>query len=199
MNAAVEKDSRLGRFRSGYFDKRLDMKKKLYESAAAIAMFVMAGSAMAESTTSALAVSATVNNACSIGAATMNFGNLTASLSGGNARVAPVNVDATTSVAVICTLGAVAKVGGNSGLHNVAAVRKMASGTDLLVYDLYAVAARTTVLDEVIAAAGTIAYTGTGATGDTVTIYGRILAADVLNAKKGAYSDTVTLSIFYTL
>lgn len=166
--------------------------------ALAMAFWGAAGASMAQSSTSALGVSATVNNACSIGAATMDFGNLTASLSGGAARVAPVNVDTTTTVSVICTLGAAAKIGGNSGLNNVAAVRRMKAGTELLVYDLYAVAARTTVLDEVVAAAGTIAYTGTGATGDTVTIYGRILAANILNAKQGAYADTVTLSIFYT-
>ena len=163
-----------------------------------IGMLLMANNTMAQTSTSALGVSATVNNACSIGAASMDFGNLTASLSGGNARVAPVNVDTTTTVSVICTLGAAAKIGGNSGLNNVAAVRRKKAGTELLVYDLYAVAARTTVLDEVVAAAGTIAYTGTGATGDTVTIYGRILAANILNVKQGAYADTVTLSIFYT-
>lgn len=174
------------------------MNTKLCKLALAMCVLFAGGSSIADTATAALTVSATVNNTCSIGAATMNFGNLTAQLSGGNSRVAPVNVDTEALVSVICTLGASAKVGGNSGLNNVAAVRKMKAGTELLVYDLYAVSARTTVLDEVVAAAGTIAYTGTGATGDTVTIYGRILAADVLNAKSGAYSDTVTLSINYT-
>ena len=185
------------------------MKLKLNQLTIALASMTMSGFCFADADTSNLTVSASVANVCAIGSGTLNFGSLslgvTANSGAGAATFTNVRksanltgstsaADTSTTVPVICTNDASASVTGALGSNAVGSVRKMVSGSNLLTYELYADAARTTVLD---ASTGSIAYTGTG-TAETVTIYGRVAASDIALAKKGNYADTVALTITYT-
>lgn len=185
------------------------MKLKLNQLSVALATLTMAGVCFADADSANLTVSASVANVCAIGSGTLNFGTLSLGIaaSTGASSAAFANIrkstgptsstnsaDTSTTVPVICTNDASASVTGALGSNAVGYTRKMASGSNLLTYELYADAARTTVLDT---SAGSIAYTGTGSA-ETVTIYGRVAAADIAAAKKGSYTDTVALTITYT-
>jgi spore coat protein U-like protein len=170
------------------------MKTKL---ALVIGAMVINGAAMAATDTADLAVSATVVNACAIGPGSLDFGSLALEVNAGLGTVTGTNHDADSaaSISIVCTNGASAAITGGLGLNAVGSVRKMISGSDLLAYELYTASNRSTVLDTT---AGSIAYTGTGATTTDKAIYGRITSAQLAAAKKGTYADTVALTITYT-
>ena len=185
------------------------MKLKPNQLTVALAALTMANFCFADADTANLTVSASVANVCAIGSGTLNFGTLSlgvggspvGTLSAGTNSRKSTNLtsstnaaDASTTVPVICTNAASASVTAALGSNAVGNARKMVSGSTLLTYELYADSARTTVLN---ASTGSISYTGTG-TAETVTIYGRVAAADIASATKGNYSDTVALTITYT-
>jgi spore coat protein U-like protein len=166
--------------------------------ALAIAAMVMAGSAMAATDAASLTVGATVENACAISSGTLAFGALALGVNAGLGTVAAAtdhDADSGTTISIACTLGASAAITADPGLNAAGGVRNMISGSDLLAYELYTSAGRTTVLDE---STGSIAYTGTGAATTTTAIYGRITGAQLAAAKKGTYADTVAMTITYT-
>ncbi len=171
---------------------------KMTKMALAIASLAIAGSSLAATDTANLTVGATVQNACAIGPGTLSFGTTLAMAvnagAGTQGTTNNVDADSGTTVEIVCTTGASATVTAGLGTNPAESVRKMISGADLLAYELYTASERTTVLDS---ASGSIAHTGTGAN-ETVTIYGRILGADLAAAKAGTYADTVALTVNYT-
>jgi len=172
------------------------MRKRMGKLALAVSAMTTGGVAMAATDSANLAVAATVENTCAIGPGTLGFGTVRLGVTPGAGTVAASNVDADsgTSVAVVCTNGAAATIGGDLGANALTTNRRMLSGTDYLPYQLYTSAARTTALDT---STGVIAYAGTGSSG-SITIYGRIAGTDLAAAPKGSYSDTVALTINYT-
>lgn len=171
------------------------MNTKLNTWILAISTLATAGSALAASDSSTLSVGASVNNTCAIGRGHLDFGDVSLLVtSGAGIRSSMAAKQAFQTVPVICTNGATATVTGDLGLYASGSLRQMASGSDRLTYQLYADSALTTVLDTTT---GSIPYTGNGNV-QTVTIYGRVLAADMISAKKGGYEDTVALTITYT-
>ncbi len=171
---------------------------KVTKFALAIGVMVAASSAMAATDSANLTIGASVVNACAIGPGAIAFGSLGLAVNAGVGTLAANgNNDAHSGVtiSIVCTNGASATIGGDLGANAAGSVRNMISGADLLAYELYTDAGRTTVLDT---ASGSIAYTGTGAATTADKIYARVTAAQLAAAKKGTYSDTVGLTITYT-
>ena len=84
-------------------------------------------------------------------------------------------MDGSGGLSITCTNGtawsAAAGVGSGSGASF--ASRRMTSGANLLAYNLYTSAARTTVWGDGTASTGAFTGTGTGAA-QSVTVYGRV-------------------------
>jgi spore coat protein U-like protein len=173
------------------------MNTTMKKLAVAMAAMSLAGAAFADTDTASLTVSATVQNACAISAGTLDFGTLTLGVNAGLGTVTAANHDADSgaTISIVCTNGASAAITADLGLQPTGSVRKMISGSDLLAYELYTTAGRTTVLD---ATTGSIPYTGTGAATTDKAVYGRIAGAQLGAAKAGSYSDTVAMLITYT-
>lgn len=145
--------------------------------------------ASADTASSTMNVSATVTANCTVSTSPVAFGNVNP-LSGSN-------IDASGGISVTCTNGtgwtATAGVGSGSGASY--ASRRMSAGSDLLGYNLYTDAARSSVWGDGSGATATIADTGTGAAQD-VTIYGRVGSGQT-SVPPGSYSDTVAVTITY--
>lgn len=139
----------------------------------------------AATVTDNLAVSATVIPNCSIDATTtpLAFGNYDGIVTN---KVTPL--DAPASVDVTCTNGAtgVTLTAGNGTSYNFG-TRHMKKGADLLAYELYSDAARTTAF-----AAEPVTADGTA---QTIDVFGRIPAAEA--APVGAYADTVVMTVTF--
>ncbi len=132
-------------------------------------------------------VTANVVTGCAITANDLDFGDYSA--------VALLPNDATATIQVNCSLGAVFEIaldtGSNGGDYTG---RLMTNGVDDLTYNLYLDALRLTVWGD-----------DTGATEDVTgvslglpinyTVYGRVAAGQ--NISTGAYSDTVTATITF--
>ena len=171
------------------------MNSKLNKWVIAVGIVTTSASAFAASDSANLSVGALVNNVCAIGGGYLDFGNASILVgSGSGTRGANSPLDAAQAVPVICTNGATAQINADFGMFASGDIRRMASGSNRLVYQLYTDTSRTTVLDTTT---GAINYTGTGSN-QTVTIYGRILASALSAAPKGEYDDTVALTITYT-
>lgn len=131
-------------------------------------------------------ISATVQAACNINAANMNFGSLT---------LLNANVDATSTITVQCTNSTPFNVGLNIGNGSGATVtaRKMTSGTKTIVYSLYQNAARTTVWGDTV---GTDTASGIGiGANQYLTVYGR--APPQVTPAPATYTDTIIVTITY--
>ena len=171
------------------------MNTKLNKWIVAMGVAVASTSTFAASDTGSLGVGASVSNVCAIGGGYLSFGNVSLLVTQGVGVLATTYAaDAGHTVPVICTNGATAQITADAGMYASGGSRRMASGANRLVYELYADAGRTTVLDS---STGAISYTGTG-TNQTVMIYGRISAANLAGASSGDYDDTVALTITYT-
>ena len=72
--------------------------------------------------------------------------------------------------------------------------RAMKSGSNVLGYQLYANAGRSTVWGDGSGGSGTVAGTGTGSS-QSLTVYGRL--PSLTGVVPGSYSDTVTITISY--
>ena len=140
--------------------------------------------ARAATATSSIAVSATVLSFCTISASPLAFGNYS-----------NVVLNATTSLAVTCTVGTTYNVGLDLGQGSGAttAVRRMTLNTGTLAYALYSDAARSVVWGNTVGT-NTVAGTGNG-TAQTLTVYGQIPGSQAV--APGAYVDTVTATITY--
>jgi spore coat protein U-like protein len=159
-------------------------------TAAVAALAIAAFPASAATTTSSLAVDATVTANCSVSTTAVSFGSVNV-LSGTNA-------DATGGLSVTCTSGTAwsASADAGAGTGATLATRKMASGANLLNYALYTDSARTTVWGDA-ATTATVKYSGTGTgAAQANTIYGRV-ASGQTSVPAGSYADTVTVTVTY--
>lgn len=156
---------------------------------AAPALFCLPTAALADTASSTLNVSATVTANCTVSTSPIAFGTVNP-LSG-------TNVDAAGGITVTCTNGtdweASAGVGGGSGASFAA--RRMAAGTDLLNYNLYTNAARTSVWGDGSGTTVVVSNTGTGSA-QAVTIYGRVGSGQTA-VPPGSYADTVAVTVTY--
>ena len=142
------------------------------------------GSAHAATSSSSMAVSATVQATCSINASPLPFGTYTSD-----------ELDGSTTLAVSCTNTTDYDVGLDAGTGPDATVdvRKMANGRQLLDYTLYSDSGRTAVWGGT-SGRDTVSGTGTGSE-QTLTVYGRIPSGQL--PTPGSYTDTITATITY--
>lgn len=156
-------------------------------AASAIALFGVPA-AIAATTSTTFNVTATVPAVCSVVATDLAFGNYDASSATPN--------DASSTVTVTCSNGALFDVGLDSGNGSGATVlnRKMTSGINTLAYQMYTNAGRTQIWGD--GSLGTNTQGGLGnASAQAYTVYGRIAAAQFVNS--GAYADLVTATVTY--
>ena len=141
----------------------------------------------AGTTTGSLSVSATVSNNCQI--------TNTPSIAFGNYDPLSVTpVDATGTISLACTKGAVAVISLDSGANSANATgttRAMKdAGTDFLNYELYSNSGRTTVWT---ASPGVTEPAAPSKAPVNYTVYGRIPAGQ--DQPANAYSDTVGITV----
>jgi spore coat protein U-like protein len=157
--------------------------------ATTLAAVCLPAPAIAGTASGSLATSATVTANCTVSTSALAFGNVDSTSAS--------NVDATGGLSITCTNGsawtASAGVGAGSGASY--ANRRMTAGSDLLNYNIYTSAARTTVWGDGTASTGTIGGTGSGSA-QSVTVYGRI-AGGQTGVPVGSYADTVAVTISY--
>ena len=145
--------------------------------------------ALADTASSTMNVSATVTANCTVSTSPVAFGTVN--------PISGSNVDASGGITVTCTNGtdwdASAGVGAGSGASYAA--RRMTAGTDLLNYNLYTNAARTTVWGDGSGTTALVSNSGTGVA-QNVTIYGRVGSGQT-SVPPGSYSDTVSVTVTY--
>jgi spore coat protein U-like protein len=143
--------------------------------------------ASAATATDTIAVTATVQSACTVVASPLAFGTYN--------PISASNLDATTTLNVTCTQGTAYNVGLNAGggAGATTTVRKLTSSGHTLNYALYQDSNRTTNWGNAV---GTDTVPGTAGTGATAyTVYGRIAGSQ--NTTAGAYTDSVTVTVTY--
>ena len=145
--------------------------------------------AFAATTSTTLNVSATVTANCTVSSSALAFGSVNP-LSGSN-------VDGTGGITVTCTNGTgwTAAAGVGSGSGATFASRRMTAGANLLNYNLYTDAARTTVWGDGSGSTAMFSNSGTGVA-QAVTVYGRVPSGQV-TVPPGAYADTVSVTVTY--
>ena len=155
----------------------------------ASATLLAASPAAAATTSSTLDVEATVTANCTVSTSAIDFGDVNP-LSGSN-------VDGTGGISVTCTSGTgwTATAGVGSGSGATFASRRMTAGSDLLSYNLYTNAGRTTVWGDGSGSTGTLTGTGNGAV-QAVTIYGRVGSGQT-TVPPGDYTDDVSVTVTY--
>lgn len=128
---------------------------------------------------------ASVAKQCTVSAGTLNFGTiglLTASTPG------------TSTLGVQCSSGSAYNVGLDQGQHGASiSARKMALGANLIGYQLYSNAGRTTVWGNTIGS-NTLGGVGNGSV-QNLTVYGSVPAQATPAA--GTYTDTVMVTVTY--
>ena len=147
----------------------------------------VAGTALAATSTGSFQVTLTIQGTCSLQTASnLAFGTQTAITS---------NLDASSSITVLCTNATPYTIGLSAGTGTGATVaaRILTNGTATLPYSIYQDSARSVVWGFT---PGVDAQSGTG-TGSiqTFTAYGRVPPASNLTA--GAYTDTVSVTVTY--
>lgn len=149
--------------------------------AALMALHGVAGSATATDT---LLVTATVSAACVVSTSPVAFGVYN--------PTAGTVLDGTGTVSVTCTNGTSYSVALDGGGQADVLARAMSNHPDLLTYQLYSDAARTTVWGTT--GGDLVNATGTGVQVDH-TVYGRVAASQ--NVAVGSYTDTVNVTVTY--
>ena len=142
-------------------------------------------SARAESRFTTLLVRSAVTSNCRIAVSDLSFGAYDPIVTHAGS-----NLDAAALLTVTCTKGIAVNVLMDDGSHEVAGVRRMASGAQNISYALYRDASRSSRWERgnVLALRAEGVFTPT-----TLSVYGRIPAGQVVPA--GAYSDTVTATV----
>ena len=158
--------------------------------AAGLLTIALAATPASSATTSTtLNVSATVTANCTVSSSALAFGAVNP-LSGSD-------VDASGGITVTCTNGtgwtAAAGVGAGSGASF--ASRRMTAGANLLSYNLYTDAARTSVWGDGTGSTAQFSNTGSGVA-QAVTVYGRVPSGQV-TVPPGSYADTVSVTVTY--
>jgi len=147
------------------------------------------GAALAGTASSSMSVTATVTANCTVSTTALAFGSVD--------TISGSNVDSTGSLSIVCTNGTTwaASAGVGAGSGATYANRRMTSGGNLLNYNIYTTAARTTVWGNGTSGTGTIPGTGTGLT-QSVTVYGRVNSGQT-SVPVGSYVDTVAVTVTY--
>ncbi|WP_296675258.1 spore coat U domain-containing protein [Novosphingobium sp.] len=160
--------------------------RKIAFGFAAIAA-VAATPALAASASNQMPVSVNVVNSCTVSATPMAFGTLTS--------VGGVNVDTTSNVDLICTIGASYDVSMDFGTHAAGSQRNLQNTTDAtkkIPYGVYRDSARGLSWGNT---SGTDTVVGSSATGlATLTAFGRI-PSTATSVPAGSYTDTVTVTV----
>lgn len=145
--------------------------------------------ASAATTSSTLSVDATVTANCTVSTSALAFGAVDP-LSG-------ANIDGTGGITVTCTSGTAwtASAGIGSGTGASFTSRRMSDGSNLLNYNLYTTAGRTTVWGDGSGSTGTLGGTGSGSA-QSATVYGRIGSGQT-SVPPGNYADTVSVTVTY--
>lgn len=132
-------------------------------------------------------VTARVNAVCDVSATDLDFGTYSAQ--------SATALHATTLLRATCTPQTTYNVGLNEGTSPGATVnqRRMVAGANVLNYQLYSDATRSTIWGNTIGT-NTVTGVGTGLAQDH-TVYGSVPAAQVVPA--GNYGDTITVRIYY--
>jgi len=158
----------------------------------AAGLFAATTSAFASTTvTTTFQVQATVSALCSVTAANLTF-----------PAVDPLSTqtDGATTVTVKCTKNSPYTVGLNAGTTTGATIaqRLMANGADLMNYNLYTDAARSTVWGNSAVAPTWVSGTGAGMqTAQVLNVYGRV-ASGQTNLAVGTYTETaITVTVTY--
>ncbi len=142
----------------------------------------------AATATANLSVTATVVGQCTVTApTTLAFGNydpVTANAS--------TDLDAQTNISVACTKGTPSVwIGLNTGANAASGVRRMASGTERLTYEIYSDAPRSTVWGNTLATG--VSYTAASKAAANLTVYGRVAPGQ--DVAVGSYTDTVVATV----
>jgi spore coat protein U-like protein len=162
--------------------------------AAATATTLMAGVTHAANptVTTTFKVAATVQPNCTTSATALGFGTYTP----GNGALA-----ASSNITVNCTKSTVYTIALNTGTTSGDSFtqRLMASGANLLRYNLYTTATFATVWGDGTGGTATQAGTGAGkATASTFKVYGQLPdSAANQAAVPGSYTDTITVTVAY--
>jgi len=163
------------------------MNRKLI-LAAVVASAFTASNAFAATAFDDFTVKIVLTNSCTIVADDLDFGSQTG---------LTANVDVDTAVHVTCTGANPVSVAFNAGTGtgSTIAARAMNSGANVVAYNIYTSAARSTPLGTT-AGTDTIDFTSTGGgTADDKTVYGRV---PVQAAKpNGTYQSTVRATVTY--
>lgn len=154
-------------------------------------VLALANAAHADTKNASFTVSATVAKACAISAANLDMGTWsgTGDLTG------------TSNVSVKCSTGTTYSVDLSAGAGSPSLTnRKLANGAELLSYNLYRDTGRTEIWGDGLA--GTFVVSGAGAgmadaDKANLPVYAKILEADLLAAKPGTYSNSITATITY--
>ena len=142
----------------------------------------------AATATATLTIQASVSQQCTVSNATLNFGAYDPVVAN-----AATNLDAQTNISVVCTKGSTGVwVGLGLGSNASGSVRRMASAANLLTYELYSNAGRTTVWGNT-AATGMNYTPVTSKTATNLVVYGRVPSGQ--DANVGSYSDSVVATI----
>ena len=172
---------------------KLSILKRAILSAIVLGFAILATQSHADTGTSNMSVSATVEYSCSINNTPMVFGAYDGVIT--NASTA---LDATATVTSSCTSGAATLITMNAGNSagsgsDDTPVRRMTSGRgDYLVYQVYSDVSQETVWGNT--ASTGVALTGTGLPQSHI-VYGSIPSAQMV--PEGDYSDQIVVTITY--
>jgi spore coat protein U-like protein len=159
-------------------------------AAAGVAFLVLGYTAVtsAGSATTALAVSGTVINNCTISTAAVSFGPYDPVVANDTA-----NLDGTGTVTIACTKGTTATITLGTGQNVSGSTRRMKdAGTNFLSYEIYLDSGRTTVWGTT----GSNILTPAAApsrVGRNFTAYGRIPAGQ--DVPSGSYTDSIQATV----
>jgi len=184
--------------KSPYARKRCDRLARICGLAVLLlcSMAAHQTAAQAGTATANLTVQITITAACSINAATLNFGSSVA----GTTLVASA-ITGSTTVSVTCTSGSPYSIGMNSGSNASGNQRRMANGGNYLNYGLYVDNAYanpwSTASSNSTCTTTSDCYLGTGnGAAQSINIYGQVPSVGTA-PPTGTYSDTVTMTITY--
>jgi spore coat protein U-like protein len=168
---------------------RKSIRATLAGIAAATLLAIDAPTVEAATDTATFSVTANIVDACDVQATNHAFGAYSPSSS--------TALDATSTLSVYCTAGTAYSLAMNVGTAGGTFTgRKMLSGSNELVYNLYTSAARSTVWGDGSGATATIGGAGVGLlTAVTHTVYGRIGVNQ--DANPGSYSSTITVTLTF--
>ncbi len=175
------------------------MNTKMSKLALAIGALVMVGGAIAANDNATFTASASIASECVVGnTANMGFGALTM-LDTGSGGLSTAKNNATATFDATCTNGTLLPTLQFASTNGGGSAFKMLGGTGaaLITYTLYegATDAGTSIAHNTAAA-----YTGLAADGTvkSLSVTGKVMAADKNGKPIGAYTDTVTITVGFT-